>query len=113
MSASSDLTVHVTLVPTKAIFSQPFKRTPPGKLQPISIHTIQTQQCGFCAPLFIKATTEKDSNLVIMDIDEETPEFEHLFYSLQKLVNTMKGQKQLTAKHIDILDYMEILIMLV
>ena len=43
-----------------------------------------------------------------MDIDEETPEFEDLFYSLQKLVNTMKGQQQLTAKLIDILDYMEI-----
>ena len=108
MSASNGLTVKVTLLPTKAIFPQPLKWTPPGQLQPIFIQTIQTQQCGCCALLFIKFTTENDSTLSIMDIDEETPEFEDLFYSLQRLVNTMKGHQQLTAKLIDIWDYVEI-----
>ena len=107
MSASNGLIVKVTLVPTKVTFPQFFKWTPPQQLQPIFIHTIQTQQCGCCAPLFIKAKTKNDSTYSIMDIDEETPEFEDLFYSLQTLVNTMKGQ-QLKAKLSELLDSMEI-----
>ena len=76
MSAANSLTVKVTLVPIKVTFPQSFKWTPPQQLQPIFIHTIQTQHCGCCAPLFIKATTKNDSTLSIMDIDEETSEFE-------------------------------------
>ena len=93
MSPSNGLTVKVTLVPTKIIFPQPFKWTPPQQLQTIFIHTIQNRQCGCCAPLFIKTTTEKGTTFNIMDIDDETPEFEELFYSLQTQVNTMKGQQ--------------------
>ena len=106
MSASNGLTVKVTLVPTKVTFTQPFKGTP-QQLQPISIHTLQTQQCGCCAPLFIKATTENDSTFSIVDTDDETTEFEDLFYSLQTLNNTMKGQQQLKANLFDLLDNME------
>ena len=108
MSASNGLTVKVTLVPTEVTFPQPFKWTPSQQLQPIFIHTIQTQQCGCCAAPFFKATTENDSTFSIIDIDQETPEFQDLFYSLQTLVNTMKRQQQLKDKLFDLLDNMEI-----
>ena len=109
MFASNRFTVKVTLVPTKVTFPQPFKWTPPQQLQPILIHTIKSQQCGCCAPLFTKATTKKGSTPSIMDIDEDTPDNEDLFYSLQTLVvNTVKEKQQLKAKLIDLLDNMEI-----
>ena len=108
MSTSQGLTVRVTLAPMKITFPTPFKWTPPRQLKPIFIHTIQTQQCGCCAPLFIRATTENTSTFSIMDIDEETPEFEDLFYSLQTLRNTMKGQQQMKDQLLDLLDYMAI-----
>ena len=108
MSTSQGLTVRVTLVPMKIIFPTPLQWTPPRQLQPIFIHTIQTQQCGCCAPLFIKITSENDSTFSIMDIDEDTREFEDLFHSLQTLTKTMKGQQPLKKELLDLLDCMEI-----
>ena len=102
MSSKNSLTVKITLVPTKVIFPKPFKRTPPRQLQPIFIHSIQTQQCGCCSPLVVKTTTNTRDLFKILDIDEETLEFESLFHSLQQLANVMKGQKQLRDSLIDL-----------
>ena len=52
MSSENSFTVKITLVPTKVFFPKPSKWTPPRQLEPLFIHTIQTQNCGCCALLF-------------------------------------------------------------